>query len=381
MLLFCAMLLAGLIVKIVITIPHFSANVGGAEGFAVSVSRGLALRGHEVHVVAEDGNGREGVQFHQARLAECADVVANLAPHITVDWGLHVHADLHRLGGGTHREFLRYNLLGRSQAGLFLKHLEYLLAAKHRKIIRAEKSLCLAPDTYFLAVSRFAAEQLHRTVSVPGERVRILHNGVSLERFETGKLATYRADTRARLSMQDDTVAFLFVAHNLRLKNFALLERIFRLLSEQIPNARLIVLGKRAPKIRTPCLIYAGETTEPERYYAAADVLLHPTYYDACSNVVLEALAAGLPVVSSNLNGSAELIDHGHNGFVLPVTGRSTGIEKQWLTVITQLAGSADERQRISRLARELAAHHSLDAYLTEFEAYLHEIAEKLGRI
>ena len=81
--------------------PHFSANVGGAERFAISVIRRLALRGHEVHVVAEDGTGTGGVKFHRARLTECADVVAGLAPDITVDWGLHVYADLHRLGGGT----------------------------------------------------------------------------------------------------------------------------------------------------------------------------------------------------------------------------------------------------------------------------------------
>jgi UDP-glucose:(heptosyl)LPS alpha-1,3-glucosyltransferase len=367
--------------KTAIIMPHFSANVGGAERFAISVIRRLALRGHEVHVVAEDGTGTGGVKFHRARLTECADVVAGLAPDITVDWGLHVYADLHRLGGGTHQEFLRYNLLGRSWLGRFLKHLEYSLAPKHRRTICAQNSFCLAPNTHFLAVSRFAAEQLHRTVSVPRECVRIVHNGVSLVRFENGKMATFRADTRARLGLQNNMVAFLFVAHNLRLKNFGLLERISWSLSEQIPNARLIVLGKRAPKVRAPCIIYAGMTTKPEEYYAAADVLLHPTYFDACSNVVLEALAAGLPVVSSNLNGSAELIDNGYNGFVLPVTGRAAEIEKQWLTVIAQLVADASERKRISRRARELAARHSMDSYVTRFEAYLQEIAVSLGRI
>jgi UDP-glucose:(heptosyl)LPS alpha-1,3-glucosyltransferase len=366
--------------KTVFIIPHFSAKVGGAEGFAVSVTQRLALRGHDVHVVAEDGIATDGVELHRSPLPNNTNVVADLAPDITIDWGLHVYADLHRLGGGTHREFLSYNLLGRSLFGRILKRFEYLLALKHRRIIPAQRKICLAPDTYFLAVSHFAAEQLHRTVSIPPDRVRVLHNGVSLDRFEPAKLAAFRADARARLGLQDDTVAFLFVAHNLRLKNFALIHKISRELSKRNANARVVVLGKRAPKTSTSYIIYAGETTEPERYYAAADVLLHPTYYDACANVVLEALAAGLPVVSSNLNGSAEIIDNGRNGFVLPVTEHSTEVEKQWLTVIARLAADPDERQHIGRHARKLAQQHSLEAYVDAFESYLLEIAKKLGR-
>jgi UDP-glucose:(heptosyl)LPS alpha-1,3-glucosyltransferase len=52
-------------------------------------------------------------------------------------------------------------------------------------------------------------------------------------------------------------------------------------------------------------------------FYHAADLLVHPTYYDPCSRVVLEALAAGLPVITTRFNGAAERITSGRQGYVL----------------------------------------------------------------
>jgi UDP-glucose:(heptosyl)LPS alpha-1,3-glucosyltransferase len=54
-----------------------------------------------------------------------------------------------------------------------------------------------------------------------------------------------------------------------------------------------------------------------ERYYASADILVHPTFYDPCSLVVLEALSSGLPVITSRHNGAGGIISEGQEGFVL----------------------------------------------------------------
>jgi len=62
---------------------------------------------------------------------------------------------------------------------------------------------------------------------------------------------------------------------------------------------------------------YAGTTDAPERFYAAADVFCFPSYYDPCANVVLEALACGLPVVTSTTNGSGEILTAGKEGYAV----------------------------------------------------------------
>ena len=123
-----------------------------------------------------------------------------------------------------------------------------------------------------------------------------------------------------------------------------------------------------------PWLVHAGTTTEPEQFYGAADALLHPTLYDACANVVLEGLAAGLPVVSSDCNGSAEIVTPGQNGFVLPVGGGAPAeIIGRWRTVIARLALEPDLRTGIGEAARTLAVEHSFERYMARFEQYLRD--------
>jgi UDP-glucose:(heptosyl)LPS alpha-1,3-glucosyltransferase len=56
---------------------------------------------------------------------------------------------------------------------------------------------------------------------------------------------------------------------------------------------------------------------EVEHFYAAADVLLHPTRWDACSLATIEAMVAGLPVITTAVNGAADLITDGTDGYVL----------------------------------------------------------------
>jgi UDP-glucose:(heptosyl)LPS alpha-1,3-glucosyltransferase len=64
-------------------------------------------------------------------------------------------------------------------------------------------------------------------------------------------------------------------------------------------------------------VIFAGSTDEPEKYYGAADILVHATFYDACSLTVLEALASGLPVITTASNGASGILSHAEDGWVI----------------------------------------------------------------
>ena len=109
-----------------------------------------------------------------------------------------------------------------------------------------------------------------------------------------------------------------------------------------------------------------------EELYAGCDVLLHPTWFDACAIVVLEAMASGLPVVSSDRNGSAEAIQDGVSGRILPVAGNADDIEAIWLEAVAALAGSRDLRGQQGRAARvAMETHHGMDAYISALETEL----------
>ena len=64
-------------------------------------------------------------------------------------------------------------------------------------------------------------------------------------------------------------------------------------------------------------IVFKGPTRSIEQVYADSDVMVLPTYYDACSLVVIEAMACGLPPITTVYNGVAGIISDGHNGYVI----------------------------------------------------------------
>jgi len=269
--------------------------------------------------------------------------------------------------------FLGYNALSRHPMISWLKRLLDLASPKHRRNIRQQEFLLRRPQARFIAVSEFIAKQVRDYFPAAAERLFVIHNGVDVNRFCPENRERWRAETRRAWGVPEDAVLFMFVAHNPRLKNFQLLAKVFRRLHREIPPARLVVVGKhRVPCMGEPWLVHAGAVDVPEKAYAAADVLLHPTFYDACANVVLEGLASGLPVVSSDYNGSAEVITSGTDGFVLPVHGAASAhIETEWMELVRRLATDSGLRQRIGAEARKTAETHTMDTYIDALESIL----------
>jgi len=361
--------------RIAVTLEHFSARTGGAEAFAVTVLSALRDRGHDVTVYAVDGDELAGVALVRGASAATAPWSSGAPADLTLDWGLTCAARLHRLGGGTHREFQRIALQAVPPGRRWVKRAVYALSLRHRRIARREQRLLQLPGTHVLAVSHFVASQVQRTACVPPECLHVLHNGVETARFDRSRLGQAREDVRAGLGIDGDATVFLMVAHNLALKNFMLLARVFDRLHGSLPGARLVLLGKRHPGVDAPWFIHAGMSDCPERMYAAADVLLHPTFYDACANVVLEAMASGLAVVSSDRNGSSELIESGTTGLVLPVVGPGSGVEADWELAIRDLAERPEHRRRLGENAKAAAGALSMARYVDRFEALLEQIA------
>jgi glycosyltransferase involved in cell wall biosynthesis len=361
-------------------LEHLSAHSGGAEGYALTVARELIQRGHRLTLCAVDGGGLDGAAVLLGPLVSAPARLLPLAPDIVVDWGLNVPADLHRLGGGTHREFQRLVLEAQSLPVRLAKRLQYAVSPHHRRVARRENELLSRPGVHVLAVSRFVADQVTRTVPLPAARLHVLHNGVDTQRFVPGGQPGVRGAERARLGLGETDVAFLLVAHNLRLKGFNLLQEVFAAGHRQFPTARLVLLGRHDPGLRAPWFIYAGASSRPESVYAAADALLHPTYYDACANVVLEALASGLPVVSSDRNGSAEVLTDGLDGRILPVVGRRRDIRSQWQQAVAELSASPDRRRERGAQAHQRAASLTIGAYMDRFEDLLRRVAAARAR-
>jgi UDP-glucose:(heptosyl)LPS alpha-1,3-glucosyltransferase len=111
------------------------------------------------------------------------------------------------------------------------------------------------------------------------------------------------------------------------MKGLGYLVRALAQLKDRYPKSiKLLVLGRdRSLPYRRLAeragvgedVVFAGSTTEIEKYYGASDLLVHPTFYDACSLTVLEALASGLPVVTTSRNGASGVLEQMRDGWIL----------------------------------------------------------------
>jgi UDP-glucose:(heptosyl)LPS alpha-1,3-glucosyltransferase len=361
-------------VRIVLSAPIFEMARGGAENFAFRLCRALSDRGHEMHVVTDRGRAVPGISVYQG-IAQISKVLEDVRPDLSVDWGFNHPADLHRLGGGAHQYFLEHSL--NAYHGLFrwYKRLRSR-SLKHKAIIRKQSEMLRRPSAVFLVNSRFAADQVVAAGAKP-EAVVVLHNGVDTNLFRPAQGKEAAGRLRAAWGLSPSNVAVLFIAHNLLLKNFALLRDIFRQLATRSPRMKLIVVGKRKPPLMPPNAVYAGELSDMVTCYQAADGLAHPTFFDSCANVVLEAMSAGLPVAASNVCGAHELIEEGKSGFVLAVTGKKREVTNQWLKTLQVLGEDDGLRRRMGVAGREAMLGNDFAYYVTRLEGIMKQVLER----
>jgi UDP-glucose:(heptosyl)LPS alpha-1,3-glucosyltransferase len=129
------------------------------------------------------------------------------------------------------------------------------------------------------------------------------------------------------LGISDDEAIFLLVSYDLKKKGIRpLVEAAGQLRRAGSARFRVVVVGGLPPgsvrrRIRKLDLesvfFFEGRVDSAEAYFAEADVFVLPTFYDACSLVVFEAMACGLPVITSEANGAAGVLSSGKEGYVI----------------------------------------------------------------
>ena len=148
----------------------------------------------------------------------------------------------------------------------------------------------------------------------PADQIDVVYNGVPMESFRSS--AENRASSRADLGLAPDDMAVLFVGSGWERKGLRF--AIEAVESCREPRMRLLVAGRgNQSKYRSPSARFLGVVQDLPRLYAAADIFLLPTIYDPFSNACLEAIAAGVPVITTSANGFCEIIEDGTHGSVV----------------------------------------------------------------
>lgn len=375
--------------KIGLVIEHFDPRRGGVEQWTAQFAAALAARGHEVHVAAASfsagtaampivahrvGEFRSRVGF--ARAAE--EMLRTLELDVVHDTGCGWHCDVFQPHGGSRRTAAERNIFLAPSWQRPLKRAVNAVSPRYRQFEALMRKQYVADGRIFIALSRRVAADLANIHGVQQDDVRLVYNGVDTKRFSPQRRAEFRDRLRKHLGVAPQTLMLLLVAHNFRLKGVPMLLEAMSRWQHSRAAHLVVVGGKRLTRYRraacrlSAAATFVGSVEDPAPFYAAADVYVHPTFYDPCSLVALEALAAGLPVVTSRENGVAELIAHGREGFLLDDP-------RDCREFLASLAPLLDDRRReeMGRRARETALLHSFDRNVDEIIAIYEEIIKR----
>lgn len=184
-------------------------------------------------------------------------------------------------------------------------------------------------------VSEQVAVDLARYYGVPRGLSTVIHNGFDAEEFSLERRKALREEARGRLGLSPSDRALLMVANEWQRKGLGVLLDALALLHD--PDIRLILVGRQPPtafeeKIRSlnleGALHYEGPTDDVGWYHAAADLFVLPTQYEAFALAVVEALASGLPVITTRVPGAGDLIQEGVNGLLLADPSDAAALSK-----------------------------------------------------
>ncbi len=211
-------------------------------------------------------------------------------------------------------------------AGAALSRFANRFNRKRQRFAAVEREL-LEPATgpIVLCLSDYVKEMARRHYPGIGEnRLVKLFNGIDLGRFDPAARAAAGKELRRRLGISSDRIVALMLAQDFARKG--LKETIEALAKVEDQRLMLLVGGRDDPSAyrRLASSIgvaervsFAGPTNDPYAFYQAADFFVLPTRHDPCSLVVLEALAMGVPVISTVFNGACEVMAGGRAGVVL----------------------------------------------------------------
>ncbi len=299
---------------------------GGAERFVERALEALSANGVEILLLtrrwSSDVNARVtpvivdppylGRTLRDAGFARAVCATLARYPDALVQSHERIECcDIYRAGDGVHAVWVEERMRdapGWERAALAASpYHRYKLAAERRLFASARLK-------QVICISRMVQTEIHDRFGLPRDRLPVIYNAIDSDVFNPG-LAIHRAQVRKTHRIPDDAVVFVLVGSAYARKGVG---RAIEALAEVPAPAHLLVVGRDRHPARYAALArrcgvaarvtFAGAQQDPGPFLGAADAFVLPTLYDALSNAVLEALACGLPVVTSDRCGAGELV-------------------------------------------------------------------------
>ncbi len=327
--------------KIALNIYKFLPTKGGGEGYLANFANQLAERGHEVHIYAskwESNNNK--IQYHTIPsirypklLKDISFVINGRREMAKYDFDI-VHVVGRALGMnvfnphcGVEKAWLKQNFLSiNCPVFRILKQIAGFFSPRQNFILWLDKKQYTGKGvSRIIAISDMIKNDIIKYHNIEPEKIDVVYNGVDLQRFNPDNKNKYRKAVREKLSLGEEFV-ILYISNNFRLKGLLTLVKSLGELKKSGKDFKALIVGrgnetpycKLAKKLGClDNLIFLGHVGEIEKYYAASDLYVHPTFYDSCSLVTTESLASGLPVITTVFDGASGIMEDGKDGFVM----------------------------------------------------------------
>ncbi len=365
--------------KIAFVRARYSAH-GGAERFAARALRALGASQAEpvdVAVLARRWDSADGVRVircdpfylgstwrdasfaagvHACLARETFDLVQS---HERI-----VGLPLYRAGDGVHAAWLERRGRALSWSG----RLAIACNPHHRYLVATERAMFEHPALRaVICNSRMVIDEITARFAIDPAKLVLIRNGVDTTHFHPDARAVHRNAVRTKLGIADATPTFVLVGSGFERKGVAqaidalaaVVDAVLVVVGEDKQRARYAARAERrgvAGRVR-----FVGAVPDPLPYLAMADAFVLPTLYDPFPNAALEAWATGLPVITSDASGAAELIDEGVNGWVVDAYDPAL--------LVAALRAAATRSNAMSAAARDTALRCALPMLADELVA------------
>ena len=320
--------------RIALLTRRFDSAGGGTERDLIITAEYLRAAGHQITIFADEIRGatgewdirrvgpgpRLGRTLSLLRFGWTAAPTARRAgADMVLSFARCVGADVMRSGGGAHASYVRAARKWRGVIGATAMR----ITPYHRVQMMVERQAFRSPGLKrVIAVSNFVRDDLIREFGLAPEKTLTIYNGVDLERFRPATGPSERAAIRQKFAVPSSARVVAFVGNGFARKGLGFLIEAWPLVAG---GAFLMVAGAdrqtdkfarraRALNVGTR-IVFTGPQPNVETIFHAADAFAMPSLFEPFGNVVMEAMASGLPPMTSAFSGVAEIIPPSMRGF------------------------------------------------------------------
>lgn len=360
---------------------------GGAETFLGRFITELIKRGHSIDIFARVWHDVRGIAVHRVEASgpsflrplifamRAEKAVEKVNPDIVVSFERTFCQDIYRAGDGCHKEWLRR----RSEVLSPLKRLSIKVSPLHKVLLYLEKKLFTSPRLKaVVANSNRVKADIIRHYGLPEKKIYVIYNGIDAKSVPYSEWERKRL--RKELGIKETDIVLLFVGSGFERKGLKFLIRALGQFKDR-NDIKLLVVGKGKQKNYleeardsgvSDKVIFTGPVKGALAFYQAGDVFVLPSIYEPFSNACLEAMAAGLPVVTSRVNGASEILSDGVNGAIVEHPADPKELAGKIAPFLDK-----DLRAKAGGLAKKEVLKHTIEKNVTAFLDVIEKVNKK----